>query len=202
LATPRPRTSVAAAGPSFDAVLLAAGRSTRMGRDKALLKIAGRPLWERQRDVLARAGARKIFLSARSDQAWAEAAEGFAEIVRDASLDSGPLGGLVAALERCGQNHLAVLAVDLPRMEPAWFTALLADCTPGRGAVGRNGKWFEPLAAVYPRELLPLARAALERGDLALQKLLAEAVRLKLLGVREISADEAPLFANWNEPAA
>jgi molybdenum cofactor guanylyltransferase len=192
---------VAAAGPSFDAVLLAAGRSTRMGRDKALLETAGRPLWERQRAVLARAGARQILLSARSDQAWADAAEGFAGIVRDASLDSGPLGGLVAALERGGQNHLAVLAVDLPRMEPAWFATLLADCTPGRGAVGRSGKWFEPLASVYPREVLPLARAALERGDLALQKLLAEAVRLNLLGVREISAAEAPLFANWNEPA-
>jgi molybdopterin-guanine dinucleotide biosynthesis protein A len=86
-------------------------------------------------------------------------------------------------------------------MEPAWFAALLADCTPGRGAAGRNGQWFEPLAAVYPRELLPLARAALARGDLALQKLLAEAVRLKLLGVRDISAAETPLFANWNEPA-
>jgi molybdopterin-guanine dinucleotide biosynthesis protein A len=172
-----------------------------MGRDKALLEIAGRPLWERQRDVLARAGAKQIFLSARSDQAWADAAEGFSGVVRDASLDSGPLGGLVAALERCGPGHLAVLAVDLPRMEPAWFAALLADCTPGRGAAGRNGQWFEPLAAVYPRELLPLARAALARGDLALQKLLAEAVRLKLLGVRDISAAETPLFANWNEPA-
>jgi len=172
-----------------------------MGRDKALLEIDGRPLWERQRDVLARAGAKQIFLSARSDQAWAGAAAGFAGIVRDASLDSGPLGGLVAALERSGQGHLVVLAVDLPQMEPVWFSALLAECSPGRGAVGRNGPWFEPLAAVYPRELLPLARAALERGDLALQKLLAGAVRLNLLGVREISVGEAPLFTNWNEPA-
>ncbi len=173
-----------------------------MGRDKALLEIAGRPLWERQCDVLARAGAKQIFLSARSDQAWADAAQGFAGIVRDASLDCGPLGGLVAALERCGPGHLAVLAVDLPQMTPAWFAALLAECAPGRGAAGRNGRWFEPLAAVYPRELLPLARAALARGELALQPLLAEAVRQNLLGVREISAAEAPLFANWNEPAA
>ena len=192
---------MAASGLSFDAVLLAAGHSTRMGRDKALLELAGRSLWQRQREVLSRAGAGRIFLSARSDQAWADAAEGFTGVVRDASLDSGPLGGIVAALERCGPGHLAVLAVDLPQMTPAWFAALLAECTPGRGAVGRNGQWFEPLAAIYPRELLPLARAALQRGDLALQKLLAEAVGLKLLGVREIAAGEAPLFANWNEPA-
>ena len=199
---PRSKSSVATPGLSFDAVLLAAGHSIRMRRDKALLEIACRPMWQRQRDVLAGAGAREILLSARSDQAWAAAAAGFGGMVRDASLDSGPLGGIVAALERCGQGHLAVLAVDLPHMEPAWFAALLADCAPGRGVVGRNGKWFEPLAAIYPRELLPLARAALARRELSLQKLLAAGVEQQLLGLREISAAEAPLFTNWNEPAA
>ena len=68
--------------------------------------------------------------------------------------------------------------------------------------MGRNGKWFEPLAAVYPRELLPLARAALERRELSLQKLLAAGVAQGLFQVREISAVEAPLFMNWNEPVA
>ena len=199
---PRSKSSVATPGLSFDAVLLAAGHSIRMRRDKALLEIAGRPMWQRQRDVLAGAGARAILLSARSDQPWADAAAGFGGIVRDASLDSGPLGGIVAALEQCGQSHLAVLAVDLPHMEPAWFAALVADCAPGRGMVGRSGKWFEPLAAIYPRELLPLARAALERRELSLQKILAAGVEQQLLRVREISAAEAPLFTNWNEPAS
>ena len=198
---PRSKSSVATPGLSFDAVLLAAGHSIRMRRDKALLEIAGRPMWQRQRDVLADAGAKQIFLSARSDQAWANAAAGFGGIVRDASLDSGPLGGIVAALERCGQGHLAVLAVDLPHMEPAWFAALLADCAPGRGVVGRSGQWFEPLAAIYPRELLPLARAALARRELSLQKLITAGVEQQLLRAREISAAEAPLFTNWNEPA-
>jgi molybdopterin-guanine dinucleotide biosynthesis protein A len=67
--------------------------------------------------------------------------------------------------------------------------------------VGRNGKWFEPLAAVYPHELLPLARAALERRELSLQKVLTAAVAQGLVHVREISAAESPLFTNWNEPA-
>lgn len=185
----------------IDAVLLAAGHSIRMRRDKALLAHGGGLLWQRQLDVLERAGAKQVFLSAREDQAWAEAAPGFAGVVRDASPDSGPLGGIVAGLEQCGEGLLAVLAVDLPQMTPGWFATLLADCAPGRGAVGRSGKWFEPLAAVYPRELLPLARAALERRELSLQKLLAAGVAQGLLQVREVSAEEAPLFTNWNEPA-
>lgn len=187
---------------TFDAVLLAAGHSIRMRRDKALLPHGGGLLWQRQLDVLERAGARQVFLSAREDQAWAAEAPGFASVVRDASPDCGPLAGMVAGLEQCGEGQLAVLAVDLPQMTPGWFTTLLADCAPGRGVVGRNGKWFEPLAAIYPRELLPLARSALERRELSLQKLLAAGVAQGLLQVREISAVETPMFTNWNEPVA
>lgn len=201
-ATRPSRPSVAASVPSFDAVLLAAGHSIRMRRDKALLPHDGGLLWQRQLDVLDRAGAKQVFLSARTDQAWAADAPGFASVVRDATPNSGPLGGIVAGLEQSGQGQLAVLAVDLPQMTPEWFTTLLADCVPGRGAVGRNGKWFEPLAAVYPRELLPLAQAALERRELSLQKLLAAGVAEGLLKVREISTVESPWFANWNEPAS
>ena len=186
----------------FSAVLLAAGHSIRMRRDKALLELDGRPMWQRQRDLLRAAGAAEIFLSARPGQAWAETAEGFSGVVRDAGEDAGPLGGIVAALERCPPGHLAVIAVDLPQMEPAWFATLLADCTAGVGAVGRQGKFFEPLAAIYPRELLPLAQAALTRRELSLQKLITAAVAQGLLAGREISAAEAPWFTNWNEPAA
>ncbi len=199
---PPSKPSVAASAASFDAVLLAAGHSIRMRRDKALLPHEGGLLWERQLDVLDRAGAKQVFLSAREDQTWAGEAPGFVSVVRDASPDSGPLGGIVAGLEQCGSGLLAVLAVDLPQMTPAWFATLLADCAPGRGAVGRNGKWFEPLAAVYPRELLPLARAALARRELSLQKLLTAAEAQGLLQVREITVVEVPLFTNWNEPAA
>jgi molybdopterin-guanine dinucleotide biosynthesis protein A len=186
--------------PPFSSILLAAGHSIRMHRDKALLEHDGKRMWQRQRDLLVQAGAAEVFLSARPEQAWAEAADGFAGLVRDAAADSGPLGGIVASLERCTQGHLAVLAVDLPRMEPSWFKALAAECAPGGGVVGRHGKFFEPLAAIYPRELLPLARAALERRELSLQKLLTAGVAAGRLRVREIPADEAPLFANWNEP--
>jgi len=191
----------AVATPGFSAVLLAAGHSIRMRRDKALLEQGGRVLWQRQLELLQQTGAAEIFLSARADQAWAETAEGFAAVVRDAVPNAGPLGGIAAALERCGEGHLGVLAVDLPHMQPEWFAELRKHCAPGVGAVGRNGQFFEPLAAIYPRELLPLAKAALERRELSLQKLLAAGVAQGLLRVREIGDGERPFFTNWNEPA-
>ena len=141
----------------FSAVVLAAGHSTRMGSDKALLEFAGVALWRRQHAMLRQAGAAEIFISAREEQLWAQGEH----VVRDAVAGGGPLGGLVAALERAAHGHLAVLAVDLPNMEAKWFQSLLAECSAGVGAVARrtgNGDFFEPLAAVYPREILGLAR--------------------------------------------
>lgn len=186
---------------AFSAVVLAAGRSSRMGRDKALLAGSdGRPLWQRQRDVLQQAGAAEIFLSVRPDQPWVAEAAGFSAVVNDTVLRGGPLAGIAAALEKMAHAHLAVLAVDLPRMEASWFATLLAECGRGIGLAGHRENFHEPLAAIYPREILPLVREALQRRELALQKLIGTGITRGLLRSREISAAEAPMFENWNEP--
>lgn len=187
---------------TFSAIVLAAGRSTRMGRDKALLEVGGVPLWQRQREVLVAAGAAEVFLSARPEQSWTRAAAGFAGVVHDALPDCGPLVGATAGLERANHPWLAVLAIDLPAMMPAWFHGLRADCAPGVGVIGRRAGFFEPLAAIYPCEFKWLAWEALARGEYAFQRLTAQAVQEGRLRVREIRPEEAGWFANWNEPAA
>lgn len=184
----------------FSAIVLAAGRSTRMGRDKALLESGGVPWWQRQRDVLAAAGASEILLSARPDQTWTRNAKGFAGIVHDALPGCGPIVGITAGLERAERPWLAVLGIDLPAMPAAWFVELRAAFAPGVGVVGKRGEFFEPLAAIYPRELKWLAWKALARAEYSLQRLLATAVAQGLLRVREIGEREAAWFANWNEP--
>ncbi len=136
--------------PSFSSVLLVAGRSVRMGRDKALLDCGGEPLWRKQWRVLEQAGAGEIFLSVRPEQDWVPSD---VTTLADPVADAGPLAGITAALARCRTTHLIVLAVDLPQMTPKWFNQLAADCAPGRGAVGRRGKFYEPLAAIHPIEL-------------------------------------------------
>src|SRR5262249_51925472 len=124
----------------------------------------------------------------------------FSAVLPDIVPDCGPIGGIATALERATHPHLNVLAIDLPRVPPAWFAELRAAVAPGRGAVGRHGKFFEPLAAIYPREILPLVRAALAPGELSLQRLLPAAVAAGMMNVCEIPPARAPLFENWNEP--
>lgn len=188
-------------------VVLAAGRSTRMGCDKALLPApdAGCPMWERQRALLVAAGVADVYLSARPEQEWVRTARGFTAVLHDALPGCGPMVGITAALERAvASTHVAALAIDLPRLPVAWLQGLLAHCGPGRGAVGRRGEFFEPLAAIYPRAMMWLAWEALARGEYALQALLRRGVAEGLMVVREIEPGEAAAgwFENRNAPAA
>jgi len=180
-------------------VLLAGGRSTRMGRDKAMLGVADVPLWRRQHEVLVQAGAVEIFVSAREEQTWAAGPN----VVRDSIPDCGPLGGIVAAADRATCSHLAVLAVDLPFIEASWFTRLLAESGTNIGVVGRQSgdeDFFEPLAAIYPHGFFAMAREALVGGDFSMQRLVREAVARGLLNVHVLSASESDRFMNWNTP--
>lgn len=183
---------------SLSAIVLAAGRSTRMGWDKAALDLDGAPLWRRQCAVLTAAGATELFVSARPEQPWVRDARTIATVVHDALPDCGPLVGLTAGLERASQSLLAVLAVDLPHLPPSWFASLAREASPDVGVVGRGGAGFEPLAAIYPREFRWLAWEAIARGEYALQPLVARAAAAGLLRVRAIGPDEAAWFKNWN----
>lgn len=187
----------------LSAVVLAGGRSSRMGREKALLEVDGVPLWRRQRDVLVAAGAAEVFLSVREEQLWRREAVGFAGQLLDAVAEGGPIIGLTAGLERASQGHLAVLAVDLPAMSAAWFARLRAECGDGVGCVGRQsgeGRYFEPLAAIYPKALMMSGWEALVRAEFSLQRFVAAAVAEGRLRVIEIGPADVALFENWNEP--
>lgn len=96
------------------AVVLAAGRSTRMGRPKALLERDGEPLVRRTARLLAEAGADRVLVVV-ADDAVARACDGVATPVRNSDPDRGMLWSLFCALERVpGDAALAVCPCDLP----------------------------------------------------------------------------------------
>jgi FdhD protein len=182
---------------SFDAALLAGGRSSRLGRDKAFVDWRGQPLYVAQLRKLASLGPERLWLSTRPEQPFPEVLEGVTRVV-DAVPDLGPLGGLQSVLAASDAPFLFVLAVDLPKMEPAFLARLLDE---GAGTVPRSKQGWEPLAALYPRAgLLDLVEAFLAAGKRRLQDLLDEAAARGLVKPLALDERSAPLFANLNTP--
>ena len=187
--------------PPFAAVLLAGGRSRRMGRDKALLPLAdGQVLWQRQLAVLASLRPAELFISGPEREGLP------ASVTRleDATPGLGPLGGIAAALSAMRSTRLVVLAVDLPWMTAGFLGRLLGDDPDASAPRGRvpqmDDGFFEPLAAVYPRDALVMANEQLRTADRSLQSFVRRLVEARLVAAYPITDDERPLFANWNRP--
>ena len=182
--------------PPFAAVLLAGGKSRRMGRDKALLTLPdGRALWERQWEVLCALEPAEWFVSG----SWREGFPADLPWLSDEVPGNGPLAGVATALNKISSPRLVVLAVDLPAMTADFLRTL------ARGdAAGMVPRWpdgfFEPLAAVYPKTAAGAAADALHRGEFALQPFVRRLVADGTATARAITPTETGLFANWNHP--
>ena len=202
---------------SHAAVLLAGGKSSRMGRDKSALLVEGEPLWQRQLAVLRATQPAEIFISGKSDGPYADCG---VEILADEFPDCGPLGGIATALRHCQSERLLVLAVDMPAMTSEFLRTLLDESqrtalaiVPSVAALvrararfspvmmdAREPQFLEPLAAVYPRAALAIAEECLRTGERKLEVFI-RALEAKCLAlIRPVEAGETGLFTNWNCP--
>jgi molybdopterin-guanine dinucleotide biosynthesis protein A len=142
-------------------LVLAGGRSTRMGRDKAALEYSGRSQLERAFALLDPLVAR-AFVSVRADQGADPLRARFAQIVDAAPGLEGPAAGILSALRAHPQAAWLVLACDLPFLDAGTLQHLIARRDPTRVATAfRSSRDAlpEPLCAIYE----PSALAALEQ---------------------------------------
>lgn len=185
--------------PPFAAVLLAGGRSTRMGRDKAGVIVGGQPLWQLQLAKLRALAPAEIFISGRADGPYSEAN---VAIVTDAVPDCGPLGGIAATLQRAASPWLLVLAIDLPDVSEDLLTMLVAEARArDRGTVPQTERGFEPLAAVYPRAALPFAEETLRADDRSMQTFVRRLLDAGLANAWPLTVALSAQFRNVNTPA-
>jgi molybdopterin-guanine dinucleotide biosynthesis protein A len=145
--------------PDVAAFILAGGRSTRMGADKAFIEFDGRTLLARALDV-----ARAVTADVRIVGDAAKFA-GFAPVVEDVFRGCGPLGGIHAALRASTAELNLMLAVDVPFASTALLEFLIARARASAAivTVARVGGW-QPLCAVYRREFAETAEKALGQG--------------------------------------
>src|SRR5688500_8889848 len=143
---------------AMSGVVLAGGRSTRMGTDKALLTVDGVALVDRAAAVLA-AACEEVFIAS-GDGVRLGRRGGIADGVPDA----GRLGGRLAAREAAARPLLAVVAVDMPHANAAVLETLARELGEADAAVPVVEGRAHPLHGVYAVRCAPLLRDYLEDG--------------------------------------
>jgi molybdopterin-guanine dinucleotide biosynthesis protein A len=184
--------------PDVTAFILAGGRSTRMGTDKAFVAYEGRTLLARALDL-----ARSVTPNVRivgSQEKFAS----FAPVVEDVFYDCGPLGGIHAALQTSRTELNLVLAVDTPFVSSAFLQYLISQAERAPEAaiiVPRGTEGWQPLCAIYRREFAAAAEDALQAGRYRIDRLFDQ-VRARVVEQEELEgAGFSPaIFRNLNTP--
>ena len=180
-------------------LLLAGGRSSRMGRDKASLVVGDRGLSQAAYTLaLLQRFCAQTYLSLRNEQDIPRGAEGV-PVLRDESAAEGPMAGLLAAFRQAPDAAWLALACDLPfvhagllarlierhEMEPTLPFVVFAAATGGEP---------EPLCAIYGPPAGPILARYAARGQFSPRRIMIEESALLL------ELEDAAALRNVNTP--
>ncbi len=143
------------------AIILAGGDSSRMGADKSMLAIKGRPIVEIISEQL-RGTFGQILISANEVDKLAFL--GF-EVIRDKIPGQGPLMGIASALEASANELNFVIACDIPHIDLTYVRRMLAEAEGVDIVIPTTGdERYEPLFAVYRKSALKAINEVLSSG--------------------------------------
>lgn len=179
------------------AFILAGGKSSRMGSDKAFVHLQGKTLLQRALQT-AKAVTRNIVIIGDREKFAA-----YGRVFEDVFRERGPLGGIHSALLATKTDMNLVLAVDLPALQPAFLTYLChrAEQTNALAIVPRAAMGWQPLCAVYRKGFGKIAEHALNAGQNKIDSLFAA---VPVLALEELEITKAgfstEMFRNLNTP--
>lgn len=143
----------------LEAVILAGGKSSRMGTDKGLLKLGGKCMIEYQLDTLS-----EINVPCSISTSNKQYIQFGLPVITDQYQNIGPLGGIHAVLKRGKVERLIVLSVDAPLVSRAIVKKLIEEYESEQIVYSKCGDKEFPLIGVYHQEILPDLEAFIEAG--------------------------------------
>jgi molybdopterin-guanine dinucleotide biosynthesis protein A len=156
--------------PVVNGLVLAGGRSTRMGRDKGNIAWHGQPQREYMADLLNDCCA-EVFISCRPGQA----VESAYPLLPDTFAELGPFGGILSAFREQPERAWLVTACDLPLLDRATLDFLLANRQPRRIATAfqsLDDHLPEPLITIWEPKSYAVLLAFLAQGHSCPRKVL------------------------------
>ncbi len=170
------------------AVIFAGGKSSRMGRDKALLPFGGySSLSEFQYHKLKRVF-KEVYISSKEDKFDFDI-----ETIYDSYQESSPLVGIISIFERLRVDEVFILSVDSPFVDKTIIETLLKHRQSGYDAiVAQSPNGLEPLCSIYRSSILPVAKKRLREKNYRLYNLIKDIDSLY------VKFDKTQPFTNLN----
>jgi len=178
------------------AAILAGGRAVRLGGiDKGALLVEGRSILDRQLSELSRVTDDLLLVGGRHGDPRART-------VADIVPNSGPLGGLHAALTEAKGDTTIVIACDMPFVSAPLVRYLAGLADEADAVVPQTDRGLHPLCAAYTRDCLRSVTRRLSNRQLKMLDLLAD-LRVRVVSPEELARFGAAnrLVANVNTPA-
>lgn len=153
---------------ALTALILAGGKSSRMGRDKGLLLWDGLPFVQHILNAVQPLVTDTIIVA--NETAY----EQFdAVIVEDLVADAGPVGGIYTGLNYSKTAYTIVLSCDMPLVDTVLLSYLLEHSQPTLLNVLKVEEQWHPFVALYHRDCLPIFEQGLKEQRLKLKQLLS-----------------------------
>ncbi len=144
------------------AVILAGGKSSRMGSNKAFLKLKGKTFIERQIDLL-REMFDEIFISANTPSEYEYLN---LPVFKDIYPEKGPLGGIYTSLVNSSSANTFMLACDMPFVESGLIKYLKELTKEYDVVVPKSERGLEPLHAFYSKNCIDPIKKELDSNNL------------------------------------
>jgi molybdopterin-guanine dinucleotide biosynthesis protein A len=181
-------------------VLLAGGKSRRMGQDKRFLAVGDETLFARSLAVLRSVFQRVLIVIAQDGPPL----EYDAPVLRDLIADCGSLGGLYTGLKEASTDWVFVVACDMPFLDPATVRHFIDLKGQGDVVIARLSQGLQPMHALYHRRCLPTMERLIQAKDFKVHRLADHpALRVRVVTAEELGPfdPEERSFYNVNTPA-
>lgn len=166
-------------------IVLAGGRSSRLGHDKVFKTVGDRNLLELVIDRVAPLSQETILVTASSNNLTRSDKYPALKIVTDVQPGKGPLGGIYTGLLTSSSFCNLVVASDMPFLNPALLQYMVQVSADFDIVVPRAGDLVEPLHAIYTKNCLDTMEDLLKSNELPVRRLLTM-VRTRYVEAEEI----------------
>lgn len=174
-------------------ILLAGGKSKRMGIDKAFIDFRGKKLYEYPLDILRELCSEVIISS--SERRFENTGH---DVVPDKINDIGPIGGIYTCLRKIKDDKALVMSCDIPFISIDFIRLLSARSGNYDITIGINkNKQPEPLAGIYNKRILKNIEEQIHSKNYRINSLF-ENLHVKLIDPQTIGQDPDELFFNVN----